>query len=106
MARKQHERQPANYRRAAILDAAYNLANKRGTFQGLTGDAVTAACNCTRGLVRYYFGTLQLLHLEVVSMAVHRKNAALVAAAVREGLDEPDMPRALQREVRRLLAAQ
>lgn len=73
-----------NLRRAAILQAAVQLAVTEG-FKAVTRDAVAEAASVSAGLVSYHFHHTDLLRQAVMEEAVRLELHAVIAAGLVNG---------------------
>ena len=69
---------PKAERRAAILDAAVNLA-KRKNYTTLTATDVSNAAGCAKGLVFHYFKNMRGLRVEILRKAVAAGHLTIIA---------------------------
>lgn len=104
--RKQHVRMSPDERREQLLGVAYKLAKKCGV-AALTRRAVITSADVSESLPNRYWKGVDEMKCDVLRMAVADKNAKMLAAAAKDGYELAllDMPRSLQREVKRLQAA-
>lgn len=90
-------------RRAAILQAAVDLAVRDG-YRALTRDDVAKEAGTSTGLVSRYFLHMDLLRREVLDAAVGQRHVRLVAEGIACGdLPASDVPYKLRFRAARLL---
>lgn len=104
--RKQHIRMTPEERRAQLLGVAFKLAKKSGILK-LTRRAVITAADVSESLPNRYWPSVEDMRGDVLRMAVEQKDAKMLAVASNDGyeLGLLEMPRSLQREVKRLCNA-
>ena len=91
----------AEDRRAQMVEAGIVIARQYG-IKALTRVALAAETGTTDGLVNRYFGSRAGLREAIICEGVARKDATVVAWAMRDGYQLEGVPRALMREASRL----
>lgn len=91
----------AEDRRAQMVEAGVVLARQYG-IKALTRVALAAETGTTDGLVNRYFGSRTGLREAIIVEGVARKDAHIVAWALKDGYQLEGVPRELMREAARL----
>lgn len=75
--------EPESYiRRAAILDAAVKVANKRGGWINLTRQGIAAEAECSDGLVNRYFGDMHHIRRSLMEEAIRKQKLSIIAQSL------------------------
>jgi len=79
-----NKRMLPNDRRAEILVAALNVAERTG-FNQLTREQVAIKAGCAESLVSVYFGTMIKLKRDIMRVAVRQRNLTVIAQGLAVG---------------------
>lgn len=66
-------------RRAAILNAAIQIAAQPGGWAKLTREAIARVAKCSEALPSRYFGTMSDIRSEVMGEAINRRELPVIA---------------------------
>lgn len=104
--RKPHVRMDPAERGKLLLAAAYKLAAGKSGIAGLTRATIAKEAGVTDGLVNRYLGNRAQMERSVALAAVETRTTKVIAEAIGRGvqISQEDMPRALWREAKALLA--
>src|SRR5262245_53381540 len=80
-----------------MLDAGVRIADTYG-IKALTRVNLAAEVGATDGLVNRYFGTRDKMRQSIITEAIKRKNARVVAWAIKQGFEPVGAPRQLKRD--------
>lgn len=72
-------------RRAAILDAAIQLAALPGGWANLTRGSIARAANCSEALPSRYFGTMTNFRRDIMREAINRLEFKIIAQGIVSG---------------------
>ena len=90
----------ANERKQQMIEAGVVLAHNYG-IKALTRAALAAETGTTEGLVNRYFGNRAGMREEIIVEGIMRKDAQIVAWAIKDGY-QVEAPRELLREANRI----